>query len=42
MFKELNNRLASIYKDLQAVALNIEQIILAGKGDKLSDILDIS
>ncbi|MDD9330713.1 MAG: BID domain-containing protein, partial [Bartonella sp.] len=42
MFKELNSRLASIYKDPQAAALKIEQTILAGKGDKLSDILDKS
>ncbi|WP_019223231.1 Ti-type conjugative transfer relaxase TraA [Bartonella rattaustraliani] len=38
-FKELNNRLASIYKDPKAAALKIEQTILAGKGDKLPDIL---
>ncbi|WP_245410044.1 hypothetical protein [Bartonella tribocorum] len=37
-FKELNNRLASIYKNPQAAALKIEQTILAGKGDKLPDI----
>lgn len=41
-FKELNKRLASIYKDPQAAALRIEQTILAGKGDKLPDILDKS
>ncbi|QLC52559.1 BID domain-containing protein [Bartonella alsatica] len=40
MFKELNSRLAFIYKDPQEVALRIEQTILAGKGDKLSDILE--
>ncbi|WP_375673206.1 hypothetical protein [Bartonella sp. TS82HLJMH] len=40
MFKELNSHLASIYKDPQEAALRIEQTILAGKGDKLSDILD--
>ncbi|WP_375640346.1 type II toxin-antitoxin system protein adenylyltransferase VbhT [Bartonella sp. MM55XZML] len=39
MFKELNSHLASIYKDPQAAALKIEQTILAGKGDKLPDIL---
>nr|WP_015060428.1 Ti-type conjugative transfer relaxase TraA [Bartonella sp. TT0105]ADN97079.1 conjugal transfer protein TraA1 [Bartonella sp. TT0105] len=38
-FKELNNRLASIYKDPQAAVLKIERTILAGKGDKLPDIL---
>ncbi|WP_019220173.1 Ti-type conjugative transfer relaxase TraA [Bartonella florencae] len=38
-FKELNNRLASIYKDPQAAALKIERTILTGKGDKLPDIL---
>ncbi|WP_273717687.1 MULTISPECIES: BID domain-containing protein [Bartonella] len=38
-FKELNNRLASIYKDPQEAALKIERTILAGKGDKLPDIL---
>ncbi|WP_375612409.1 MULTISPECIES: type II toxin-antitoxin system protein adenylyltransferase VbhT [unclassified Bartonella] len=42
MFKELNSRLASIYRDPQEAALRIEQTILAGKGDKLSDILDKS
>ncbi|WP_330169274.1 hypothetical protein [Bartonella grahamii] len=40
MFKELNSRLASIYKDPQEAAFRIEQTILAGKGDKLPDILD--
>ncbi|WP_375613215.1 type II toxin-antitoxin system protein adenylyltransferase VbhT [Bartonella sp. AP153HLJHH] len=40
MFKELNSRLAFIYRDPQEAALRIEQTILAGKGDKLSDILD--
>ncbi|WP_375634433.1 MULTISPECIES: type II toxin-antitoxin system protein adenylyltransferase VbhT [unclassified Bartonella] len=40
MFKELNSRLASIYRDPQAAALKIEQTILAGKGDKLPDILE--
>ncbi|WP_375644462.1 Fic/DOC family protein [Bartonella sp. MR100HLJHH] len=40
MFKKLNSRLAFIYKDPQEAALRIEQTILAGKGDKLSDILD--
>ncbi|UNF45241.1 BID domain-containing protein [Bartonella krasnovii] len=39
MFKELNSRLASIYKDPQAAALKIERTILTGKGDKLPDIL---
>ncbi|WP_375658584.1 type II toxin-antitoxin system protein adenylyltransferase VbhT [Bartonella sp. MR30HLJHH] len=39
MFKRLNSRLASIYKDPQEAALRIEQTILAGKGDKLPDIL---
>ncbi|ACS52148.1 cell filamentation protein Fic (plasmid) [Bartonella grahamii as4aup] len=39
MFKKLNSRLASIYKDPQEAALRIEQTILAGKGDKLPDIL---
>ncbi|OPB28422.1 Ti-type conjugative transfer relaxase TraA [Bartonella sp. WD12.1] len=38
-FKELNDRLMSIYKDPQAAALKIEKTILAGKGDKLPDIL---
>ncbi|WP_375672788.1 type II toxin-antitoxin system protein adenylyltransferase VbhT [Bartonella sp. CL45QHWL] len=40
VFKELNSHLASIYRDPQEAALRIEQTILAGKGDKLSDILD--
>ncbi|WP_375706857.1 type II toxin-antitoxin system protein adenylyltransferase VbhT [Bartonella sp. AA126HLJHH] len=40
MFKELNSRLAFIYRDPQEAAFRIEQTILAGKGDKLSDILD--
>ncbi|WP_273724007.1 type II toxin-antitoxin system protein adenylyltransferase VbhT, partial [Bartonella sp. AU18XJBT] len=40
MFKELNSRLAFIYRDPQEAALRIEQTILAGKGDKLSDILE--
>ncbi|WP_375661688.1 type II toxin-antitoxin system protein adenylyltransferase VbhT [Bartonella sp. CR127HXZ] len=39
MFKKLSNHLASIYKDPQEAALRIEQTILAGKGDKLPDIL---
>ncbi|MGF7156786.1 hypothetical protein [Bartonella heixiaziensis] len=30
----------SVYKDPHSVALRIEQTILAGKGDKLPDILD--
>ncbi|MBA9083410.1 hypothetical protein GGR10_001273 [Bartonella chomelii] len=38
-FKELNDHLKTIYKDPQAAALKIEQTILAGKGDKLPDIL---
>ncbi|WP_375685126.1 Ti-type conjugative transfer relaxase TraA [Bartonella sp. AP172QHHD] len=40
MFKELNSRLAFIYRDPQEAVLRIEQTILAGKGDKLSDILE--
>ncbi|WP_375668264.1 MULTISPECIES: type II toxin-antitoxin system protein adenylyltransferase VbhT [unclassified Bartonella] len=40
MFKELNSRLAFIYRDPQEAAFRIEQTILAGKGDKLPDILD--
>ncbi|WP_375618809.1 type II toxin-antitoxin system protein adenylyltransferase VbhT [Bartonella sp. AC134YNZD] len=39
MFKRLNNHLAFIYRDPQEAALRIEQTILAGKGDKLPDIL---
>ncbi|WP_375675586.1 hypothetical protein [Bartonella sp. CL100XZDX] len=39
MFKKLNSRLAFIYRDPQEAALRIEQTILAGKGDKLPDIL---
>ncbi|WP_375649970.1 type II toxin-antitoxin system protein adenylyltransferase VbhT [Bartonella sp. AA78NXGY] len=40
VFKELNSHLASIYRDPQEAAFRIEQTILAGKGDKLPDILD--
>ncbi|WP_375629690.1 hypothetical protein [Bartonella sp. TT67HLJMS] len=40
MFKKLNNHLAFIYRDPQEAALRIEQTILAGKGDKLPDILE--
>nr|CDP79617.1 cell filamentation protein Fic [Bartonella schoenbuchensis]CDP79636.1 cell filamentation protein Fic [Bartonella schoenbuchensis] len=38
-FKELNDHLKTIYKDPQTAALKIEKTILAGKGDKLPDIL---
>ncbi|WP_143245277.1 Fic family protein [Bartonella sp. WD12.1] len=38
-FKELNDHLKTIYKNPQAAALKIEKTILAGKGDKLPDIL---
>ncbi|WP_375628017.1 MULTISPECIES: type II toxin-antitoxin system protein adenylyltransferase VbhT [unclassified Bartonella] len=40
VFKELNSHLASIYRDPQEAAFRIEQTILAGKGDKLPDILE--
>ncbi|UNE53893.1 Ti-type conjugative transfer relaxase TraA [Bartonella machadoae] len=38
-FKVLNDRLKAVYKDPQAAALKIERTILAGKGDKLPDLL---